>query len=83
MITHREIAEIVVRTVVVIAILTGCAAPHYGHTKEKWAALTDEQREAAKAKYAEILKVKEGMTHDDLIERSKQRVIERGVRGVP
>ena len=83
MITHRKIIGIVVCTAVAITILTGCAGAYYGHTKEQWTALTDAQKQTEKAKYTQILKDKETMKHDELIERAKQRVIERGVRGMP
>ncbi|HEX9628094.1 MAG TPA: hypothetical protein VGA00_14230 [Acidiferrobacterales bacterium] len=67
------------RTVVLLALLAGCATPYYGYTGEEWAALTDEQREAAKQNYSQILKAREDAKHDDLMERSKQRIIRRGV----
>lgn len=83
MITLREIIRIVAYTVVAITILAGCAGAYFGHTKEEWAALTDAQKQTEKAKYTQILKVRETMKHDELIERAKQRVIERDVPGVP
>lgn len=69
--------------VLIAAHMLGGAAPYYGHTKEEWTALTDEQKSEVKGKYAQIHKTRAEMRHDEQIERSKQRIIERGVRGLP
>lgn len=69
--------------VLIASHMLGCAAPYYGHSKEEWTALTDEQKFEVKGKHAQIHKTRAEMRHDEQIERSKQRIIERGVRGLP
>ena len=44
-------------------------APHYGHTRQEWAALTEEQNSGVKGKCPQILKAKDEMRHDELMER--------------
>ena len=58
---------------------TACASSYYGYSKEEWDKLSEEQKQAAKQEYEEILKKKKDLEHDQLLRERDQQVIRRGL----
>ena len=61
-------------------LVTSCATPYYGYSKQEWQQFSEEDKQAIEAEYEEIIQFKYRQTHEDQFEERKQQVIKRGVR---
>ena len=66
---------------VLISVLTfsACANPYYGYSKEEWDKLSEQQQQAVKKEYAEMLKKKKDLEHDQLLRERDEQIIRRGL----
>ena len=58
--------------------LSACVSEPYGYTRQQWRELSTEEQAKAQAEYKDIIKLKDGQQHEDLIEMRKQSVIDYG-----
>ncbi|WP_455220199.1 hypothetical protein [Kaarinaea lacus] len=65
--------------VIAALMLAGCATAYYGHSKEEWRKLSEEEKQAARGKYDEIINFKYRQEHEDQFEERKQQAINRGL----
>lgn len=61
--------------------IQGCSTLYYGHTKEDWDNLSEEEKIAIKEEYQFIVDSKKEKAHKDIIDARTQSIIERGVEG--
>ena len=66
---------------VLMSVLTfsAYANPYYGYSKEEWDKLSEQQQQAVKKEYAEMLKKKKDLEHDQLLRERDEQIIRRGL----
>ncbi len=71
----------VVRCLFVIVVFQGCSTPYYGHSKEDWEKLSEEEHVAIKKEYQFIVDSRKEQTHKNTINAKTQSVIDLGIAG--
>lgn len=59
--------------------LVACANSYYGYSKEEWDNLSEQQQQAAKQVYEEMLQKKKDLEHDQLLRERDEQIIRRGL----
>ncbi len=59
-------------------LITACATPYYGYSKEEWQQLSGEDQQAVQAEYKEIIDYQYRQKHEGKFEARKQQIIRRG-----
>ena len=62
-----------------VLTLVACANSYYGYSKEKWDKLSEQQQQAAKQEYEEMLQKKKDWEHDQLLRERDEQIIRRGL----
>jgi predicted DNA-binding protein (MmcQ/YjbR family) len=68
-------------TLSVIAIsllLQACSTFYFGHTKEEWDSLTEDERLSAEKEYKHIIDSRQEVNHNDKIDERTQSIIDSG-----
>lgn len=68
-------------SLLVVLFIQGCSALYYGHSKEDWDRLTDDEQAAIKLEYQTIIDSKRAQAHQDVINARTQSIIDLGVSG--
>ncbi|MDI9246568.1 hypothetical protein [Marinobacter sp. CHS3-4] len=65
--------------------LSGCATPYYGLSEKEWSKLSDEEKEAVKADYQDLMALREDQKSRDAHDARTQSIIDwannRPIRG--
>jgi len=70
-----------INILLLIIALQGCSASYYGHVKEDWNKLSEDERMAIKKEYQVIVDSKKKQSHKGILEARTQSIIDRGVEG--
>ena len=62
-----------------LVTLVACANSYYGYSKEEWDKLSEQQQQAAKQEYEEMLQKKKDLEHDQLLRERDEQIIRRGL----
>jgi len=65
--------------IILIVLLYGCSTLYYGHTKDQWNALSEQEKSQIKSEYKDVMASQKNQGHDDKIKARDQQVIDRGI----
>lgn len=69
------------KTLLLIGFLQACSTPYYGHSKEDWDKLSEEERVTIKKEYQFIIDSRNKQAHKDTIDARTQSIIDFAVEG--